>query len=293
VKLSPSVIRFLLEAGFLVLVAAAAGIAHLSAVAIIIVMAVAWALTALVERTAARESSARRLARGGPSWSRREADERTVVDARTVDVADEEEAARAESERRPFWRAWPARRDAEAAEDSAEIRHVRVIPAEAEAQPAEPTPSAAALTDGADGGEAASQPETVPAPAPVPITVPPVEEERPAETAEPPGVPPLPPAAAPVLHIAPEPEPAPAMPEPEPAAERVVQLPVFGNGPREWNLWDLERRARAREGHDAARDEEWALTLMHLRQFANADGVLPVTFDPLVRESFGDLLAQP
>jgi hypothetical protein len=29
---------------------------------------------------------------------------------------------------------------------------------------------------------------------------------------------------------------------------------------------------------------------MHLREFANADGMLPETFDPLVRESFGELL---
>jgi hypothetical protein len=28
-----------------------------------------------------------------------------------------------------------------------------------------------------------------------------------------------------------------------------------------------------------------------LREYANADGVLPVQFDDLVRESFGDLLA--
>ena len=58
---------------------------------------------------------------------------------------------------------------------------------------------------------------------------------------------------------------------------------------REWNIWDLERLARAQAG-DAARDQEWAALFMHLRQFANADGVLPTQFDGLVRESFSRLI---
>ena len=31
--------------------------------------------------------------------------------------------------------------------------------------------------------------------------------------------------------------------------------------------------------------------LLHLRPFASAEGILPVSFDDLVRESFGELLA--
>jgi hypothetical protein len=58
---------------------------------------------------------------------------------------------------------------------------------------------------------------------------------------------------------------------------------------REWNIWELERRAREQAG-DAARDQEWAALFMHLRQFANADGVLPMQFDGLVRESFSTLI---
>jgi hypothetical protein len=58
---------------------------------------------------------------------------------------------------------------------------------------------------------------------------------------------------------------------------------------REWNIWDLERLARAQPG-DPARDQEWAALFMHLRQFANADGVLPTQFDGLVRESFSRLI---
>jgi hypothetical protein len=38
------------------------------------------------------------------------------------------------------------------------------------------------------------------------------------------------------------------------------------------------------------RDEERSFLLMYLRDFAGADGVLPVDFDALVRDSFGDLV---
>jgi hypothetical protein len=51
--------------------------------------------------------------------------------------------------------------------------------------------------------------------------------------------------------------------------------------------------AREREGEDASRDEELAFLLLELRQFANADGQLAPSFDPVVRESFGDLLYTP
>jgi acyl-homoserine lactone acylase PvdQ len=85
-------------------------------------------------------------------------------------------------------------------------------------------------------------------------------------------------------------------PEPEPAREQeaepepVARLPLNSAQPREWNIWDLERLAREAEGQDSTRDEELAFLLLELRQFANADGRLPVGFDPVVRESFGDLL---
>ena len=59
--------------------------------------------------------------------------------------------------------------------------------------------------------------------------------------------------------------------------------------PKEWNLWDLERRAREQAGN-APRDEEWSALFTHLRVFANADGRLPKEFDELVRESFGELI---
>jgi outer membrane biosynthesis protein TonB len=102
----------------------------------------------------------------------------------------------------------------------------------------------------------------------------------------------------------PEPEPVAAVPEPrpepqpdrepEPTPEAVTPAPsppplppVVAGPPRQWNLWNLEKVARDNAGDD----EELAFLLMYLREFANPDGVLPVDFDALVRESFGDLLA--
>ena len=65
-------------------------------------------------------------------------------------------------------------------------------------------------------------------------------------------------------------------------------MPV--RGPQKWNIWDLEEISRdaAPESGDP---KERAALLLHLRQFADADGTLPVEFDGLVRESFGRLLA--
>jgi hypothetical protein len=40
----------------------------------------------------------------------------------------------------------------------------------------------------------------------------------------------------------------------------------------------------------ASENEELAYLLVYLREFANADGLLPLEFDSLVRESFGDHL---
>lgn len=58
--------------------------------------------------------------------------------------------------------------------------------------------------------------------------------------------------------------------------------------PGEWNLWELERRAREHAGADAV-PEEWAAIFMSLREYAKSDGALPPQFDSLVRESFPEL----
>ena len=82
----------------------------------------------------------------------------------------------------------------------------------------------------------------------------------------------------------------------EPAGEAAAEdRPAEGRTPaaqtpRSWNLWELDRLARAANG-DARADERRVL-LLHLRDFADSSGQLPVEFDPLVRETFGAMLAE-
>ena len=185
-----TIARFLLEAGFLVLVAAAVGLAGLGWVWIAVVMFCAWLLVAVVERSEGRTGAGRRAS-----------------------------------------------------------------PAEHKQEPAAETPS----------------PEPPPEP-----------EAEPEPVAE----------AKPVLTVAPPPPQPPPAAEPEVPAEPEVVVPLVrrDSTPREWNVWDLERIASEQEGQSLARDEERALLLMSLRQFANASGDLPVDFDPLIREAFGTAL---
>jgi hypothetical protein len=86
--------------------------------------------------------------------------------------------------------------------------------------------------------------------------------------------------------------PEPPRPEPTPAAQGgdVVEMRPVRAGPREWNLWELEQLARAGAKRNPERSQEWSYLFVHLRRFANPDGVLPREFDGLVRESFGELL---
>ena len=177
-----SLARFLLEATFLVLVAAAAGLAGLDAIWIGVVMFGAWLLVALIERAGSRRHRA----------------------------------------------------------------------------PAEPPPEQAVEAEPEVVSEPEPEPEPEPAPAPVLVAVP-----------------------------APPPEPEPE-PEPEPAPT-IVPLVPRETLPRTWNLWDLERLAEQMNG-DAA-TEERGLLLLHMREFADASGDLPIEFDPLVRDAFGTGLA--
>ncbi len=93
-----------------------------------------------------------------------------------------------------------------------------------------------------------------------------------------------------VVATPPEPEPQPIVEEPVPvhAAVSTLSFPVE---PQEWNLWELERLVRDAAGADPVRDEELSYLLHYLREFASPDGVLPVDFDALVRESFGEIVA--
>jgi len=99
------------------------------------------------------------------------------------------------------------------------------------------------------------------------------------------------PAAAPVpVRVAPEPETPRLVSVPEPAPVPAAAVIRIG-GPRQWNVWDLERVAREHAGGDPVADEERTFLLMYLRDFAGADGLLPADFDDLVRQSFGGLVA--
>jgi hypothetical protein len=75
----------------------------------------------------------------------------------------------------------------------------------------------------------------------------------------------------------------PTAPPPAPIAPPVVQR-------RRWNVFELQNRARAIAGKDAARDEEISFLLLYLREFADIGGDLSEEFDTFVRESFPDLL---
>lgn len=85
---------------------------------------------------------------------------------------------------------------------------------------------------------------------------------------------------------APEPEPK---PEPEPLPE-TMPATLGSDLPYEWSVWELQRLVRDQPDDD--RQEEWAALIVSLRDFARADGTLPREFDELVRDSFGELLAE-
>jgi hypothetical protein len=166
-------------------------------------------------------------------------------------------------------------------------QHVRVLAAD---QP--PAPKRAAPPPAPPVPE--PEPEPAPEPEPVPVAVVQVEEPVPVIVPVPVPVP----VPEPVVLVAvPEPPPPPPPPPepvrqvaPEPPVPAVVPLVSRDARPREWNLWELERLTRAGGGHDPSLDEERNYLLMYLREFANADGALPVDFDGLVRDSFGDLI---
>jgi hypothetical protein len=211
VRLSPAVLRFVCEAAFIVLIAAATAVARLGRLWIALAVGAAWLLVSAVERAVLQQDSVLSNGRLGFLFSR------------------------------------------------------------AEPQPApEPEP------------DAEEHPPT-PAPEPVP---PAPEPAPPAPDPQPPAPEPTPP---PQLTPVPPPEPEPEARGDEEAEPTVTRLPLEAQ-PREWNVWELERIAREVDGRDPARDEELAYLLLELRQFANADGELPVSFDPVIRESFGELL---
>jgi capsular polysaccharide biosynthesis protein len=86
----------------------------------------------------------------------------------------------------------------------------------------------------------------------------------------------------------PEPEPE---PQPEPEPEPVLPPAIRRADGGAYNLTALERLVDERGGAHAERSEEWASYLYFLRDYAAADGSLPQSFDALVEDTFGPLLA--
>ena len=159
----------------------------------------------------------------------------------------------------------------------------------AEAAAREPAPEPPPHVERVEVEPVAAPAEAEPEPEPAPE---PTVSERSARAILASAPPPLPPEPA---KPAPEPKPArrrlvqrtppPPPPPPEPEPEPVA---VPAGPAREWNLWELQRAVR--DAADDPRHEEWIALLIHLREFANADGDLPIEFDGLVRESFGSVL---
>jgi glucose dehydrogenase len=56
------------------------------------------------------------------------------------------------------------------------------------------------------------------------------------------------------------------------------------DGEKQWSIWTLDRVARETS------DAELRFLVLSLQEYADSDGMLPLQFDPLVRESFGELL---
>ena len=90
-----------------------------------------------------------------------------------------------------------------------------------------------------------------------------------------------------------EPEPEPRTPQRARAGARqpptVVPIGV-GAGPRQWNLWDLERLTRERSGGDAAQTRSARSCSCTCASSRDPTASLPVDFDGLVRDSFGELV---
>ena len=321
--------RFVLEACFLIGVAVVAGLLQLSTPAIVAVMLVSYLATVAVEWTASRtrDGAERRRApkpvaapvksvpeptsgvvavRPGPALPDEFADEAWLDALPGRSEPEPEQEPEVELEFEPVVAAEPEPAPAPEPEPAPEPQPEPEQLPTAEPQPAEPQPVAAApervvLPEPVAAAEPEPVPEPVvaaaPEPEPVVVAAPgpepeaePQRDPEPVVAAEPEAAPAPPPLVA--VPAAPEPDPEPEL---QPAAAAPAQAPVtrlpVATREQEWSLWELERLARERAGEDAERDVEWGYLLVYLREFASPDGLLPVDFDALVRESFADLIA--
>lgn len=242
-------VRFACEAGFLVAVAVLAAIAELRPVTIIVVMAVAWLLVAVIERASSHAARA-------ATAEVEEAELAPEVSAAAVPLSVSQTR---EAYRWLFWR----RERAAAEELTSPTAALEERPARSHVRRIEPEP------------ERAQEP-----PAQVPELLPagPAVTSRPLELSG--------------LEEPPAPQAAPSRARRLVQSRRAASPPAPTPSPpaaQEWNIWDLEKRAREQAG-TGPRDEEWSALFTHLRAYASADGNLPKEFDGLVRESFGELI---
>ena len=274
--------RTVVEAAFLVAVPVVSAALGAGMWTIIAASAVAYLLIVLLEATLGR----------GRAGERRPGRSRIRIPSRTALVrlpgrrppARPDDPLAAASGLAPPTENSPVERDAKPAVI------VHEPPRAAEPEPEEPDPEPEAEPEPAPAPTREPEPVAV-APGPAFTRATPSEHIRVLRAAEPA---PEPVAEYPQLVAVPEPEPdpvsiAPAAPEPAPEPSTVVPIGIVA-GPRQWNLWDLERLTRERAGVDVAQDEERQFLLMYLREFADSAGLLPLDFDGLVRDSFGELL---
>ena len=284
-----SIFRLLALAGFLLTVALALWLAELRPLLVIVVMGIALLVAWTVEWLSWRQDQLRRT---GDAVEVEE--EPAVVPVPLAPVVPpayehvEDTAAPPPEPEAPAPVEPPAHVVPAALADTAPATPAPLPNAEPEPEPAPPpaaapelVPVAARAPEPATANPAPAPPPPEPLAAPEPPAPEPPEPPRPAlRPVPPPAPPPAPPAAAPARPV-----------RPAAAAPGVVDLRTRVTAqPRRWNLWDLERRARDEAQSDPVRYEEWSYLFVHLRQFATPDGSLPIEFDDLVRESFGDLL---
>ncbi len=297
--------RIVVEAAFLVAVPIVALVAGVGAVGIVGASAVAYLVVLVIEaalardrRPAALRAPGRRRRPGTVSvrpageWEGRSGEPTRPEEPAPEPAAGQEPEPAPPSEAAPGPEPEPA---APAARTSIRerLRPRRAQPESTPASPARAAPEHVRVLrpdTEPESGQPVPETELLAEPQPSP----PAPEQSAAVTPEEPAPPaapepePTPEPARPPLASVPELPPEPAAEPAEPAAQ-VVPIGV-GAGPRQWNVWDLEHVARESAGEDLARDEERTFLLLYLREFADPSGMLPVDFDGLVRDSFGELV---
>jgi hypothetical protein len=264
----PEIVRLLALAAFISVVAVATWLAELSRTLVIVVMAAALAVAWAIEWLAWRETRLRLAHEFVEEQEEEEAPfEQPVEAAGPVETAEPAEPAAvaepARSERSWFLLKRAAARHEEAADNPPLVPIAPVVEGRARVMEADAT------RDHVVGEEEEAEPAAPELHEPV------LAKEAPSAEVRPPlrPVPPSPSFAS---------EPAPR------EDDAVVHLAARARGPRTWNLWELERLAR--EEFKGETLEQSQYLFIHLRQFARADGQLPLEFDELVRDSFGGLL---